>query len=101
MADEGGRQRKESKMEIKLDDEVAQGIYVNLSMVHHDETEFVIDVMYAQPHRRRATVRARLISSPKHTKRLLIALQEQVRRYEERFGTIELAGSAPADKPVH
>jgi hypothetical protein len=34
-------------------------------------------------------VRARIISSPRHTKRLLRALEHNVRRYEERFGKIE------------
>ena len=91
MADE-----QRPKMEIRLDDEVAQGVYVNLAMIHHEETEFVIDMMYMQPHRRRATVRTRILSSPKHTKRLLAALQEQVRRYEERFGEIDVSGPDPA-----
>jgi len=57
--------------------------------------------MYMPPHRRRAKVRARIISSPKHTKRLLVALQEQLRRYEERFGTIDLSGPNPAEKLLH
>ena len=91
MADE-----QRPKMEIRLDDDVAQGVYVNLAMIHHEETEFVIDMMYMQPHRRRATVRTRILSSPKHTKRLLAALQEQVRRYEERYGEIEVSGPDPA-----
>ena len=91
MADE-----QRPKMEIRLDDDIAQGVYVNLAMIHHEETEFVIDMMYMQPHRRRATVRTRILSSPKHTKRLLTALQEQVRRYEERFGVIEVSGPDPA-----
>ena len=100
MADQEGDEPK-GKMHIHMDDAVAQGIYVNLAMIHHEETEFVFDMMYVQPHRHRATVRARVISSPAHTKRLLAALQEQVRRYEDRFGEIELSGPNPADKLVH
>ena len=101
MAEEAGDARKGSRMEVKLDDDVAQGMYINLAMIHHEETEFTIDLMYMQPHRRRATVRARAISSPVHTKRLLMALQEQIRRYEERFGAIELTGPNPADRLIH
>jgi len=66
--------------------------------VNHTETEFTIDVMYLQPQQPRAKVRTRIISSPKHTKRLLTALQENVRRYEERFGAIDLSGPNPADQ---
>jgi hypothetical protein len=89
---------KQVQIQIQLDEETAQGIYANLALVNHTETEFTIDVMYLQPQQPRAKVRARIISSPKHTKRLLGALQENVRRYEERFGTIDVTGPNPADR---
>ena len=91
------RERREMKVKVKLDDSVAQGMYVNLALVNHSQSEFTIDAMYVQPQQPLATVRARIISSPQHTKRLLVALQENVRRYEERFGPIELSGPDPAD----
>lgn len=91
-------QHKHVQIQIQLDEETAQGMYVNLAMVNHTETEFTIDVMYLQPQQPKAKVRARLISSPKHTKRLLMALQENLRRYEERFGPIDLTGPNPADQ---
>ena len=89
---------KQVQIQIQLDDEVAQGMYVNLALVNHTETEFTIDLMYLQPQQPRAKVRARIISSPKHTKRLLLALQENLRRYEERFGALELSGPKHADQ---
>jgi hypothetical protein len=95
---EENKSGKKVKIQIQLDDEVAQGIYANLALVNHTETEFTIDVMYLQPQQPRAKVRTRIISSPKHTKRLLAALQENVRRYEDRFGTIDLSGPNPADE---
>ena len=101
MAEDRSPQRKQARIEMQVDEAVAQGMYINLALVHHDETEFTIDVLYMPPHQRRAKVRARIISSPKHTKRLLVALQEQVRRYEERFGVIDLSGPNPADKLLH
>jgi hypothetical protein len=88
---------KQVQIQIHLDDDVAQGTYVNLAMVNHTETEFTIDVMYLQPQQPKAKVRSRLISSPKHTKRLMLALQENIRRYEERFGPIDLSGPNPAE----
>lgn len=89
--------KKQVQLQIQLDDDVAQGMYVNLAMVNHTETEFTIDVMYVQPQHPKAKVRARLISSPKHTKHLLKALEENVRRYEDRFGEIEVSGPNPAE----
>lgn len=89
---------KQVRIQIQLDDDTAQGMYVNLALVNHTETEFTIDVMYLQPQQPKAKVRARLISSPQHTKRLMLAMQENVRRYEERFGSIDLMGPNPADE---
>ncbi len=89
---------KHVQIQIQLDDDVAQGMYVNLALVNHTETEFTLDLMYLQPQQPKAKVRARIISSAKHTKRLLNALQENVRRYEERFGPIDLSGPNPADQ---
>lgn len=90
--------RKNVQIQIQIDEETAQGMYVNLAVVNHTETEFTLDMLYLQPQQPKAKVRARLISSPKHAKRVLNALQENVRRYEERFGEIDLAGPNPADQ---
>jgi len=81
------------RLEIVMDEETANGAYVNLAMVNHTGDEFTLDFVYVPPNAPKAKLRARLISSPPHTKRLLLALQENVRRYEERFGTID-AGKA-------
>jgi hypothetical protein len=78
------------KIQVQIDDDVAQGTYTNLVLINHNENEFVLDFAFVQPGAPRAKIRARLISSPRHTKRLLQALQKNIERFEERFGTIEL-----------
>src|SRR5215468_2305985 len=77
------------QIQIDVDETTAQGAYSNLVLINHNENEFVLDFAYIQPSAPRARVRARIISSPRHTKRLLRALEHNVRRYEERFGKIE------------
>jgi hypothetical protein len=77
------------QLQIDLDEATAQGAYSNLVLVNHNDNEFVLDFAYIQPGAPRARVRSRIISSPRHTKRLLRALEVNVRRYEERFGAIE------------
>jgi hypothetical protein len=89
---------KHVRIQVQIDDDVAQGIYANLALVNHTETEFTIDVLYVQPQQPKAKVRTRIISSPQHTKRLVNALQDNIRRYEERFGPISLRGPNPADQ---
>ena len=92
MADESEPAPKAPRIQLQIDDAVAQGTYANLVLINHSENEFVLDFAYIQPANPMARVRARVISSPRHTKRLLAALQKNVERYEERFGAIELSG---------
>jgi hypothetical protein len=82
---------KEVKLEIQLDEETAQGVYANLAVVNHNDTEFILDFIFVQPQAPRAKVRSRVITSPRHVKRLLLALQENLARFERTFGTIEPA----------
>ncbi len=77
------------QIQIELDDATAQGAYSNIVLINHTDSEFVLDFAFMQPAVPKARVRARIISSPRHTKRLLRALEVNVRRFEERFGTIE------------
>jgi hypothetical protein len=79
-------------IQFQIDDPIAQGVYTNIVLINHTENDFVLDFAYLQPTTPLAKVRARVISSPRHTKRLLLALQHNLEKYEERFGKIELAG---------
>src|SRR5262245_20614467 len=85
------------KLQVQIDDDIAQGVYANLVLLNHTENEFVLDFAFIQPSTGRAKVRARVISSPRHTKRLLIALQKNIERFEERFGTIDTGSE---DEPM-
>ena len=85
------------KLQVQIDDDVSQGVYSNLVLLNHTENEFILDFAFIQPSNGRAKVRARVISSPRHTKRLLQALQKNIERYEERFGVIEMSSD---DEPV-
>jgi hypothetical protein len=82
---------KEVKLEIQLDEEVAQGMYANLAVINHTDAEFTLDFVFVQPQAPRAKVRSRIITSPRHAKRLLLALQENLARYEKSHGPIEPA----------
>ncbi len=88
-------EKKQVNIQIQMDEEMAQGVYVNLAMVNHTETEFTVDFIYVQPQNPRGKVRARIISSPNHTKRLINALQDNMQKYEEKFGKVELASTSP------
>jgi hypothetical protein len=82
------KQENQVQLEIQVDDNTAQGIYTNLAGITHSETEFIFDFLFIQPNQPKAKLRARIISSPIHTKRFLQALVENIKKYEERFGKI-------------
>jgi len=88
----------EIQLQIQLDDDVANGQYVNMALVNHTETEFTIDFIYVQPQQPKAKVRSRIITNPKHMKRLLMAMQDNVGKFEAKFGTIELIETP---SPIH
>jgi len=88
------KKKQEVKLEIQLDDDMAQGAYVNLAVVNHNEAEFVVDFIFVQPQTPRAKVRSRVILSPQHAKRLVAALQDNIGRYEQNFAEI-----APVTQP--
>ena len=88
----------EVQLQIQLDDDIANGQYVNLAMVNHTETEFTLDFIYLQPQQPKAKVRSRIIISPKHMKRLLLAMQDNLGKFESKFGAVVLS---EADNPVH
>jgi len=77
------------QVQIEIDPAVANGVFVNLAMVNHTDSEFTLDLLYLHPEAPRATVRARAILTPKHMKRLILAMQENLGRFESMFGTVD------------
>ena len=80
---------QENQINIELTDEIAEGIYSNLAMIAHSNSEFVIDFIRLMPGVPKAKVKARVVVTPEHAKRLLLALQDNIRKYEETFGVIK------------
>lgn len=77
-------------IDIELPEDVAQGVYANLAMIAHSPAEFVIDFIQILPGMPKGRVRSRLILTPEHAKRLLAALEDNLRKYEARFGKIHV-----------
>lgn len=101
MSDPTCPDKREIKLEIQIDEDLAQGVYTNLAVVNHTDTEFVMDFIFVQPQVPQAKVRSRVVTSPKHFKRLLQAWQENLRIYEERFGPVEPAALQAQDDSEH
>lgn len=80
--------KEEAQIDIELTEEVAEGIYANLAIINHSNTEFVVDFVKVMPGTSKAKVKSRIILTPQHAKRLLRALRENLARYERNHGEI-------------
>jgi Protein of unknown function (DUF3467) len=88
----------EMQLQIQLDDDIANGKYANMALVNHSETEFTLDFIYVQPQQPRAKVFARVITNPKHMKRLLLAMQDNLAKFESKFGPVDVSDP---NMPLH
>ncbi len=64
--------------------------YVNFVRISHTAAEFVMDFSLLLPGVKDPTVESRLVMSPTAVKLFLIALNENIKRYETKFGEINL-----------
>ena len=80
---------KIQEIKIEIDEQTANGKYSNLALITHSQTEFIIDFIFVQPQSGKAKVQDRIITSPLHAKKFLQALQDNVAKYEMRFGQIK------------
>ncbi|MEA5458012.1 DUF3467 domain-containing protein [Arcicella sp. LKC2W] len=82
------QQQDENQLNVELTEEMAEGEYVNLAMIAHSQSEFVIDFIKMMPGIPKAKVKSRVILTPDHVYRLLNALKENIQKYEEAYGAI-------------
>jgi hypothetical protein len=81
---------EDNQIKIELKDDVAQGTYANLSIITHSSSEFVLDFARMMPGIPKAEVKSRIILTPEQTKRLLVALEQNIKQYEEHYGKVSL-----------
>ena len=80
---------------MELPQNVAQGEYANFALITHSSSDFVVDFARVLPGVPKAQVRSRVILAPEHAKRLMMALQENISRYERSFGSIKIPNQEP------
>ncbi|HBK83375.1 MAG TPA: DUF3467 domain-containing protein [Flavobacterium sp.] len=79
----------QNQINIELDEKVSEGIYSNLAIINHSNSEFVVDYVTIMPGVPKAKVKSRIILTPQHAKRFLKALAENIHRFELAHGEIK------------
>ncbi len=88
----------QQRIQIQLDDNIADGHYANLVLINHSPAEFVLDFARIVPGSPKARVQTRVILAPAHTKSLLLALETNIKKYEENYGEIKLHAKTDSEK---
>ncbi|GAA4331443.1 DUF3467 domain-containing protein [Mucilaginibacter gynuensis] len=88
-------EQNENQLNIELSEEVAEGIYSNLAIITHSNSEFVLDFIRLMPGIPKAKVKSRIILTPEHAKRLLTALEDNIEKFESINGRIKIQPAHP------
>ena len=92
---------KGNQIDIELTEEIADGIYSNLAIISHSNSEFVADFIRLLPGVPKAKVKSRIVLSPQHAKRLMMALSDNIDKFEANFGPIKMQESTPQFPPMN
>lgn len=90
---ENKEQNQPQEITIELGEKEAEGIYSNLAIISHSPAEFVFDFTRLLPGVPKAKVHARIIMTPQHAKLLLRALHDNIMKYENANGEINVDGN--------
>jgi hypothetical protein len=82
-------EQNNNQLNIELSEEVAEGIYSNLAIITHSNSEFVVDFVRMMPGVPKAKVKSRIVLTPQHAKRLMKALKDNIAKFEQSNGAIK------------
>ena len=82
-------QQPQNQLNIEITEEMAEGIYANLAIITHSNSEFVLDFVSVMPGTPKSKVKSRIIFTPMHAKRFMNALKENIERFEATHGQIQ------------
>lgn len=79
-----------NNLQIEVRPDVAKGNYSNLAIITHSRNEFILDFAAMLPGMKQPEVVSRILMTPEHAKRLFLALQENIEKFESVNGPIDI-----------
>src|SRR6185369_17246797 len=95
------KEQIENQLNIELSEEIAEGIYSNLAIITHSNSEFVLDFIRVMPGVPKARVKSRIILTPEHARRLLTALEDNIEKFEDQHGPISTQSNSTPGFPLN
>jgi len=80
---------KQAQKQIKISDNIPGAEYANAMQLNHTRDEF--QLMFLNLFGPSGKVVSKIISSPSHLKRMIVAMNDNLKKYEDRFGLIQEA----------
>jgi len=91
--DNNGNNPKQQSLILRP--EVARGTYSNLAIISHSKNEFTFDFAAVLPGMQGPEVVSRIVMTPEHAKRLMLAINDNVTKFENQFGPINVNEGMP------
>ena len=81
---------KPQQIKIEFNENSTSVEYSNFVVVTHSAAEFILDYIRVLPGMAKASVKSRIIMSPMHVKTLMLTLQDNIKKFENKFGEIKI-----------
>jgi hypothetical protein len=85
---------------LEVGDKESEGIYSNFVVISHSLSEFVLDFARVLPGVPKSKVFARIVMTPTNVRSLLAALEQNVKKFEDQYGKIRMAGGDTPGKEI-
>lgn len=89
--------KKPKPIQITTGDEMSRGRFSNSMLITHSPEEFIIDWLLNSPNGTHLV--SRIIVTPGHAKRIISALHDNIKKYEQKFGTVKAI--EPGEQTFH
>ena len=89
---------KAPPVNVEIGEKESEGVYSNFVLIAHSASEFIIDFARILPGLPKAKVFSRIVMTPQHARLLLSALEENIKKFEDRFGKIKVMGREEQNK---
>ena len=90
--DEQKMNENKQRISVELSPEQSEGVYANGVGINHTPSEFILDFVRFLPGAQKAKVFSRIIMTPQNACLLRNALEDNIKKYEDRFGKIKIFG---------
>ena len=94
-------ENKKPQIKIQVPETIFDGRYSNFAVINHKKGEFTFDFVYIPPGQPMGRTVARIILTPENSKRVLMAINNNVTRYEEKYGVIEIDDINDSPSQIH